>query len=104
MRKTIGEAARERFLEYAKEVGCDPYELVINHGDVHLLHEIGEQCGRRGNDHPLNFLDRMMAGIRRSPLFELRGYMRLPERGRGQIACYGLKRETLGDKVEGAPS
>jgi hypothetical protein len=92
---TIGEAARRRLVELAKEEGVNPYELVINCGDVCLLHEIGEICGRRGSDHPLKFRRRVMDGIRKSGLFELRGYLSLPERGRGRIACYGLKRGVL---------
>lgn len=88
---TIGEAAKQVMMEYNKSMNWDPYSGVINHGDIHMLHEIGDLCKRRGHDHPLDFLDRMMNGIRRSPLWELAGYMCLPERGRGRIACYQLK-------------
>lgn len=87
----IGEAARSRLFELAKEMHTDPYEGGISVGDLHLLDEIRELAGRPFSTHPLKTRDNILAGIRRSPLFEVKGYMSLPERGRGLIAIYGLK-------------
>ena len=91
-RMTIGEAARKWILAEAKSMNWDPYELTINATDHGVMHAVAELCERRGEDHAWNCVTRMVAGIRRSPLFEQRGYISLPERGFGKICSYGLKK------------
>lgn len=90
-RMTIGEAAKQRFLEIAARDRYDPYTGVIERGDTTLLHEIADLSGRRGDDHPWNCTARIIRGIARSRLFTMVGYVSYPERGLGRVAHYKLK-------------
>lgn len=89
---TVGEALRGLVLREAVLLDSDPYTMKVCRGDIHLLAEAGELAGTRSVDHPLTFADRIMSSIRQSKLFESRYTMSLPERGRGKIALYSLRK------------
>lgn len=94
-RLTFGEIIRDGILRYAEQEKIDPYEVKINTTDICLLDEIADGTPIwRDGEHPRNRHARMVAGMRRSPLWECWGHVSYPGfRGFHNIAVWQLKQE-----------